>query len=166
MGRAVRRLDELEIFRMSLRAPSVGSVLLFAVLLSPSIPESASAQVPAGVDLRVHEVTTGGLWNQGYRYGNYRVLVFGGSSDTVRSQIFVQWLERDDQRDTVTVAQTAPIRELNTARWIVVDDLAFVRDGPPNRVRISFFERGRPGQQRVVLVLGEPGEYRLVIASP
>ena len=133
-------------------------ILLIAILIA--IPASANEFNPdfrGGIDTTIFVISTGGLWEQGTRYGNWRVIVINRGWEHRRSFLYLQWLKTDDDKKKVTELETVPIPEFNAGDWRNVLNVEY-----QNNVFIIYYSlRGRTAIRRAILEPELPGKYSI-----
>lgn len=80
---------------------------------APAGADKMAPWVPPGVPLGVSEVVTGGSWSEGGRSGYYRAVVVQSGHEGMRTvAVFLQWLTENEDGDTIAIAASVPIREM------------------------------------------------------
>lgn len=122
---------------------------------------ASAAQLDPGfagrADTTICHVSTGGLWEQGEKYGTWRVIVRNLGWEHTRSYIYLQWLKTDDEKKELIEIKTAPVPEFTTGNWRNVLNIEYQNEA----FAIYYILRGRKKIHKAILKPKVPGEYKI-----
>jgi|SRR5688572_10993504 len=121
----------------------------------------AAQQAPA-VPVELEFAVTGGGFQAGAAWGQYRVLVFSGGFDHIVSEFHLQWVRDPSQDDSASVLSSVPIQELN-GMWRAAGAPTIRRTSTGTTVLIDVVDpHGANGARRhCVVTPSAPSKYTI-----
>ena len=122
-----------------------------------------SAQDMPSLDVRVSSVVTGGYWETQTQRGRYRAIVVSGGWEHVSSQLRIEWLLEDPDKQEIRVLRSTTIDSIPD--WVYsLGAPSFVYAGKTTQLRVDGTEPRELTNASWLITLGAPGQYS--VATP
>jgi len=132
-------------------------LIIFTIVSASDSAGTFDINFAGGVDTAISDIATGGLWQQGSSYGNWRLIVRNLGWEHTRSFLYLQWLKIDEGKKEVRELLTIPIREFNTGDWRNIQKVEYQN----NSFLIYYEIRGQEGANKATVEPALPGEYKI-----
>ena len=141
--------------------PHIILLISFTLLSSSVCAERYDLKFAGGVDTTISDIATGGLWEEGTSYGNWRLVVRNLGWEHTRSFLYLQWLKTDDENKEIVELYTMPIREFNTGNWRNIHKIEYKDNG----FFVYYTNRGQDGVSKSRIEPDVPGKYKIVLTT-
>ena len=141
---------------MNMKSPIL-LCLSWLLFTSPASAGQLDQDFTGAADTTICHISTGGLWEQGEKYGSWRMIVSNLGWEHTRSYVYLQWLKTDDENKELTESKTIPIPEFNTGNWRNVLNIEYQNEA----FAIYCILRDQEKIHKTILKPKVPGEYKI-----
>ena len=134
-------------------------VIIFLLNITIFSVSYANEYNPTKLDENVSHVITQGTWKNKNQYGRYRLVVKNIGWGHVRSFIYLQWLNLNQEKETTEIISSIPITEFNDKDWRNFTSASYGK----NKFIIKYKNRGRNTPQNATLIPTTLGKYKISI---
>jgi hypothetical protein len=141
---------------MDMKSPIL-LLLSWIFIATPASAGQFNHSSAGGADTTISHISTGGFWEQGKKYGTWRVIVRSLGWEHTRSYVYLQWLKTDEENNEVIEFKIIPIPEFNNGDWRNVLNIEFQNEA----FAIYYVLRGRKKIHKSILKPEFPGKYKI-----